>query len=91
MKLKLLGLIVPILAIEVGSVMLNRYNDSVIRMENQMSPIEVEYNEMIKNLSNLPINFVYDGHYFKGLNKLYFKELKRESKNERNGVITTIT
>lgn len=91
MKLKLLGLIVPILAIDVGNVMLNRYNESVIRMENEMSPIELEYNEMISNLSNLPINFVYDGHYFKGLNKLYFKELKRESKNERNGVITTIT
>lgn len=69
MKLKLLGLIVPILAIDVGNVMLNRYNESVIRMENEMSPIELEYNEMINNLSNLPINFVYDGHYFKGLNK----------------------
>lgn len=91
MKFKFLGLIIPCLILGVGCSTNSNYNNIVVRNEQNMSQVEIEYNEFIKDLSKLPFNFVYDNHYFKGFNKLFFREIKRESKNERNGVITTIT
>ena len=54
------------------------------------SAIMQEYKSLTDDLSDLPINFVYGEKYFSGFPSKYFEEISRTTRNERNGVLTTI-
>lgn len=91
MKFKLIGLIVPMLTLGINQYNMKLYTNEIKKVEVEMSRTKNEYDRMINDLSNFPVNFVYDDHYFKGFADCFFKEVNREIKSERNGVITTIT
>lgn len=55
-----------------------------------MKKTESEYYRFINDLTNFPINFVYDDVYYSGFHPAYFKEESRETYSERNGIITKI-
>ncbi len=91
MKFKFSYLAISMLTIGALNFNINTSVNEIKEMGARMSITKNEYEVMLNDLSKLPVNFVYNDHYFKGFDSYYFKEIKRETKNERNGVITTIT
>lgn len=56
-----------------------------------VSKTQIEYQSLVEDLANLPLTFVYDDVVYRGFSSLYFKEVSRKTKSERNGELTTIT
>ena len=56
----------------------------------QMTAIEKEYNSFINDLSNFPVNFIYDNSYYAGFSPRYFKEQERVVVSDAKRISTTI-
>ena len=71
---------------------LNGDPDLTDRTENngQMTAIEKEYNSFINDLSNFPVNFIYDNSYYAGFSPRYFKEQERVVVSDAKRISTTI-